>query len=476
MKRRQAMKAISVLLALSMLMVTGCGNEGSPGSGQQAEGSQGEAGNKDSGMQQAEGSQGDTGNEDGSMQQGGSEEEITLRVSWWGPEARHEATLEAMDYYMELHPNIKLVGEYGDWNGHYDKIVTQLASGTAPDIIQVNDRWYYDFTVGSNAVIDMNTLTDYVDLSAFDQSFLENYCSYDGKLLGLPLGVTGVCFLYNKDFFAEHNIPEDTVWTWDNLLEIGERVHQENPDHYLYVCETPEMWVLQKCYVKQRIGTQMISEDYTLNITPALFAEALAYGKEMVDRGVTEPFETASLYTDVSNENPKWINGEEGLQQKYITNFSRYQSLNLNYGVCTSPVFDGMLDTGVAVSTGNLFGINSKCQYVKEAAEFINWFVTAPEAVRILKECRSTQATEAGRKLLADEGLSDPLVTEAVNVALENASNVVDNGISQTAEFERLWQDYIEKVIYGKMTPEDAGQGLYDDMIMVLEELKALEE
>lgn len=467
MKKRQSMKVISVLLALSMFMVTGCGDqsgESSQGSSQQIENSQGETNVDDSSQQTVD------------ADEGGNGEEITLRVSWWGPEGRHEATLAAMDYYMEQHPGIKLVGEYGDWNGHYDKIVTQLASGTAPDIIQVNDRWYYDFTIGMDAVIDMNTLTDYVDLSAFDQSFLENYCSYDGKLLGLPLGVTGVCFLYNKDFFAEHNIPEDTVWTWDNLLEIGERVHQENPDHYLYVCEAPEMWVLQKCYVKQRIGTQMISEDYTLNITPELFAEALAYGKEMVDRGVTEPFETASLYTDVSNENPKWINGEEGLQQKYITNFSRYQSLDLNYGVCTSPVFDGMLDTGVTVSTGNLFGINSKCEHVKEAAEFINWFVTAPEAIRILKECRSTQATEAGRKLLEDEGLSDPLVTEAVNVALENASNIVDNGISQTAEFEKLWQDYIEKVIYGKMTPEDAGQGLYDDMLAVLEDLKALEE
>ena len=235
MKKRQSMKVISVLLALSMFMVTGCGDqsgESSQGSSQQIESGQGETNVDDSSQQTVD------------ADEGGNGEEITLRVSWWGPEGRHEATLAAMDYYMEQHPGIKLVGEYGDWNGHYDKIVTQLASGTAPDIIQVNDRWYYDFTIGMDAVIDMNTLTDYVDLSAFDQSFLENYCSYDGKLLGLPLGVTGVCFLYNKDFFAEHNIPEDTVWTWDNLLEIGERVHQENPDHYLYVCEAPEMWVL----------------------------------------------------------------------------------------------------------------------------------------------------------------------------------------------------------------------------------------
>ena len=104
------------------------------------------------------------------------QEEITLRVSWWGPEARHEATLKAMERYMELHSNITLVGEYSDWNGHYDKLVTQIASDTAPDIMQINDRWYYDFMSGMNAVVDMNTLSDYVDLNAFDKSFLEDYC------------------------------------------------------------------------------------------------------------------------------------------------------------------------------------------------------------------------------------------------------------------------------------------------------------
>lgn len=400
-----------------------------------------------------------------------SGEKISFRVSWWGAESRHKATLAAMERYMELHPEIQLVGEYSDWGGHYDKLVTQIAGGTAPDIMQINDRWYFDFTKKQNVVVDMNTLGDHLDLELFDQSFLEDYCSYDGVLLGLPLGVTGVGILYNKDFFAEHNIPEDTVWTWDNLLEIGQRVHAENPDHYLYVCEPPEMWSLQKVYVKQRIGGQLIEEDGTLNVTPELFAEAFAYGKQMLDLGVTEPFETAILYTDVSNENPKWIGGELGMQLKYITHFKRYQDgLDINYGVSNSPVFDGMLDSGVTVSTGNLFGINNKCANVEEAAKFINWFVTDEEAIKLLGEERSSQPTEKGRELLTEAGLSDPLVTEAVGIALENASKIVDNGISQTQEFEANWQDFIEQVAFGKLTPEDAGQQMVDATLIMIEE------
>ena len=402
-----------------------------------------------------------------------SDEQITLRVSWWGAETRHKATLAAMERYMELNPNIKLVGEYSDWGGHYDKLITQIASGTAPDIMQINMRWYYDFVEGYNAVVDMKTLDEYISFDMFDPDFLETYCTYNGVLLGMPLGVTGVCFLYNKDFFAEHNIPEDTVWTWDNLLEIGQRVHEENPDHYLYVCETPEMWSLQRCFVKQRLGDQMISDDYELNVTPDILIEAMQYSKAMQDLGVTEPFETAILYTDVSNENPKWINGELGMQLKYITHLNRYQDgLDLNYGVACTPVYDGMLDSGVVIDTGNLFGINSKCQHVEEAAKFINWFTTDKEAILILQEQRSTQPTEYGRQVLDEANLTNPLNTEAVGIALANASAIVDNAVSQNQELESIWNNYIEKVMFNILTPEEAGQMMYEDLLALVEDLK----
>ena len=58
---------------------------------------------------------------------------------------------------------------------------------------------------------------------------------------------------------------------------------------------------------------------------------------------------------------------------------------------------------------------------------------------------------------------------------MDNASSIVDNGVSQIKEFETIWQDYIEKVVYGQMTPEAAGQSFYDDMINVLDELKSFD-
>lgn len=51
------------------------------------------------------------------------DEQITLRFSWWGDNLRHEATLAAIEKYQELHPNVKIEGEYGGYTGFYEKLI-----------------------------------------------------------------------------------------------------------------------------------------------------------------------------------------------------------------------------------------------------------------------------------------------------------------------------------------------------------------
>ncbi|MGI6333540.1 MAG: ABC transporter substrate-binding protein [Saccharofermentanales bacterium] len=194
-------------------------------------------------------------------------EDISLRFCWWGAEARHKATLATLDLYHSKNPNITIVGEYSEWSGYLDKLLTQLASGTAPDIIQVDNRFYFDLVDNKNVLVDLKTVTDKIDLSGIDKDFLDNYCTYKGFIVGAPTGINGLTLLFNKALFKKHNIPEDTVWTWDNLIEIGERVHQEDPEDYLFIVDAPNLQLMLRAYVKQQIGTQLVNEDYTLNVT-----------------------------------------------------------------------------------------------------------------------------------------------------------------------------------------------------------------
>ncbi len=63
-------------------------------------------------------------------------DQVTLRFMWWGGDARHKATLQVIDQYMSIHPNVKIEAEYGGYDGYFEKLTAQLAGGTAADIMQ----------------------------------------------------------------------------------------------------------------------------------------------------------------------------------------------------------------------------------------------------------------------------------------------------------------------------------------------------
>ncbi|OYW75557.1 MAG: hypothetical protein B7Z26_10995, partial [Asticcacaulis sp. 32-58-5] len=67
--------------------------------------------------------------------------DITLRMSWWGGASAHKATLNALQRFEKRHPHIRVRGEYTGFTGHLERLTTQIAGNTAPDVMQIN--WYW---------------------------------------------------------------------------------------------------------------------------------------------------------------------------------------------------------------------------------------------------------------------------------------------------------------------------------------------
>src|SRR4030042_3262086 len=85
-----------------------------------------------------------------------SDEQVTLRFSWWGGDARHKATLEAIDLYMKLNPNVKILPEYSGAQGYLDKKKIELASGTAPDVVQIDFTWLEELISKGDFFVDLS--------------------------------------------------------------------------------------------------------------------------------------------------------------------------------------------------------------------------------------------------------------------------------------------------------------------------------
>ena len=84
---------------------------------------------------------------------GAADAPVTLKFSWWGNQNRHDYTQRILDKYTELHPNVTFEAMPSGWDGYFDKLSTQAASGSMPDIVQMD--YLYITTYAKNNSLEI---------------------------------------------------------------------------------------------------------------------------------------------------------------------------------------------------------------------------------------------------------------------------------------------------------------------------------
>ncbi|MDF2834589.1 MAG: extracellular solute-binding protein family 1 [Paenibacillus sp.] len=383
-------------------------------------------------------------------------EKVTLRFSWWGSEVRHKALLEAIDMYTEANPNVVIEPEYSGFEGYYQKLVTQFAGGTAPDLTPLSVDWIEELAVKGDLVLDLNTLKDYLNLDAFDKEFLDSYTMYDGKLVGLPMGANGMVTLYNKAFFERFDIAEDTVWDWDKIHTIGKQVHEKDANAYLLGMFDHRIFL--QPFVNQLTGNQWIQDDKTVGFAEEDVAKAFSYYQQLIADGVIQPVAESSLYPDMA-DNLQWQNGNIGMMFTLASTIAKVKTFTPEVDAAMFPVPSGAKTSAVLVNPSNPLAINKKTKHPEEAAKFASWLLTSEEASLVLKDVFSVPVVKANADRLVEKSLIDPTVAKAVDLALSNPGEPV-NGLSSNQELNQISQDILEKVAFGKLTPDAAASEL----------------
>ncbi|WP_094550639.1 ABC transporter substrate-binding protein [Petroclostridium xylanilyticum] len=455
---KRAMRLISTLCIISILatLFIGCAKE-APKTG------------TDSTQQAA------ADNKDKTDKKDAAPKNVTMRFSWWGGDSRHKATLAAIEAYTKKNPHVKIEAEYGGFDGYFQKLTTQLAGGTAPDIMQVDQPWLPSLTSQGDLFVDINTLKE-IDLSAFDKKFLDSQLTIGGKLQGLPTGLIGITMFYNKTAFEKFGISADTQWTFDNLIEIGKQVHEKDKNIYLLNLDINKYDWIMKAIVKEKTGEQWVKDDYTLGFDKAILVEGLTWIKKAVDSGAVQPFEEMILYDKKAETNPKWVNGELLMNINWPSSFERFTESVANkdakWDVTAFPISKDAKKSGVITRAAQVMCINKNSANISEAAKFINWMFNDDEAILILEDVRGVPATEKARKMLTDSKKLDERIVRATEVAIKNSGDP-ENGPTNDPELLEIDRDIIQKVGYGQLTPEKAADELIQRYTEKLAELKA---
>lgn len=357
-------------------------------------------------------------------------EQVTLRFSWWGSDVRHQATLDAIAAYMELNPHVTIEGEYQGYDGYQQKIMTQIAGNSAPDIMQLDYPWLPDLAVQGDNFVDLSQEPD-VDLSQFPQTVLEEYNSINGKIVALPMGTNGYGTMINTAFFEKHGLATDTVWTWDQLIEEGRRINQENPGHHLFAIEPGTTTgglgeFLMNEYLYSKNGSYWVSDEPAILASEEDIVEALTVIKELFDSGAAQPLGDAALFNAKMEQNPKWINAEMGMTVDWSSTVGKYKAAAGEENFTTGmPIFvkDGATKA-VKFKPSMILSVNKNTKHKDEAVKFINWLLNSPEAALILLDTRSVPTSEIAKQTLVEADKIDPEVAKMVDNALANPASV----------------------------------------------------
>ena len=409
-----------------------------------------QGGSQSAGTTQAEGSSAD------------SQEEVTLKISWWGNQNRHDYTQKILDKYTELHPNVKFEAMPSGWDGYFDKLSTQAASGTMPDIVQM-DYLYITTYAKNNSLAD---LQPYVDNGTIDVSGISdevvNAGKIDDKLAGI-VGSTGCLAVgYNPDVFKEAGMEEPNAsgnWTWDDFVKTAKEVKEKTGKLGVTSTGVVDDTNLFNFWVRQH-GEQLFSDDNkSLGYKDdQIMVDYLDMWKDLMDAGAAaNPDEYAQIVT-LGQEAGPVVTGDAAMINENNNYASKLSSRNGNLEVTIPPVNE--TNTKAMWNKPGYFLCISETSKIKdEAAKFIDWFINSEESNDIMMAERGVPSSSKVRDYLVNSGKMDEKQKEMFAYADEvleysgKAPAPDPIGISEVGE---SFKNCAYKAFYGEMSTADA--------------------
>lgn len=380
--------------------------------------------------------------------------QVTLRMSWWGGDSRHENILAAIDAFQKANPNIVIEPEYSAYADYRDKFTMQLTTGAAADIVAVDQPWVSTIMAQGNFFADLSSYKE-LGLDEMDSYIVDNFCKMNGGSYFVPAGVNGMGSLVDVEKLEEYGFDiTDKDFTWDDLIALGEKVHAADPNQYLCCTDSKQAALYYaRTYLRQLTGKQFINDDGTVGVTKEELTEALEFVNTLFEKGIFQPIEESGIYENSMTQNPTWLNRQMFMilgRTSVMTDMSaRRADESGNYTTTgyVLPQLENAVESGIEVRPTTLFAINANCEHPDEAAQFLAFMLNSEEGASFLKDTYSVPASEALREYCASENLLDESATENVMYSLENAGNVV-NTWSNNSEVEAMMTEIMQKIAY----------------------------
>src|SRR5690606_10213651 len=136
---------------------------------------------------------------------------------------------KVIEAFKEVDDATTITLEPGEWSGYWDKLATQAAGGDIRDIIQMDEKYLSEYG-GPGTPLDLAEAG--LDTSDFAEGSVEVGEVPEHGLVAINAGLNAMTFLINPTLFEQAGveIPDDTTWTWDDLIDTAVKITESTED------------------------------------------------------------------------------------------------------------------------------------------------------------------------------------------------------------------------------------------------------
>ena len=411
-----------------------------------------------------------------------------LRFAWWGGAARHGATLAAVRLFEQRYPGLRIKSEYMGFNGYLERLTTQVAGGSEPDVMQINWAWLAMFSKRGTGFTDLAPLLGPAVREQLPEAELETG-RVAGRLNALPVSYSARVMLWNPSTFERVGLALPK--TWDELFATGPVFRQKlGEGAFPLDGELYDMILLAQAWVQQRHGTPFIApaSGSGSSIRPSHVAmnEAAAVDwvriyQRLVNEHVATPLPLrASLggAEKPTEQQPDWVNG------RWAGNYTWDSAIPLRASTLRPPqrlalgefpTLPGAQHSGMFGRPTLMYAVGRHCKQPELAARLIEFLLTDLDAARLLGRTRGLPGARGPLQQLEREGQLPALELQAhrqIQAQRDAGRLPLPGPLFEHPRMLKFMREVFETVAYNKTTDIAAARRLITEGAALLKRIQ----
>lgn len=213
-----------------------------------------------------------------------SSEESSDTLSVWMMGDGNETVQPIFDAYTE-ETGIEVDLQSIPWSAAHDRLLTAVASGEGPDVVQMGSTYMAEFT-DAGALLDISDYIESSDALSPENFFEGNVATtrFGDNYYGVPWYTETRALYYRTDLLEEVGYPEGPS-NWEELYDAAVKLSERGDNMYGFDINLKEQ-TFGPMFAKQN-GSEIINDAGEPVLNEPEFVEAIEYLHSFVEAGAT---------------------------------------------------------------------------------------------------------------------------------------------------------------------------------------------